>query len=244
MHDFKTLKQEAKSIFFGNYLIFVLVALVLGFVNGTSFNVSYKASTSHLELNYGPFSFSHFSDTFTIFNDLKLGIITLSVILVMIAAIAGAVMVWMFVRIPFEYGCRRWFRHQVRGTKDVHITDLYRDPDMMRVIKTMFLRDLKILLYTFLLIVPGIMKMLEYYFVPQILEDHPDLEPKDALAYSSAMMDGRKMELFRFLISFFGWWLLGAVTFNLSRILYSNPYQYMSTQLLYEEYRREDGVHE
>ena len=158
--------------------------------------------------------------------------------------VSTAVLIWMFIRIPFEYGCRRWFRHQVRGTKDVHITDLYRDPDMMRVIKTMFLRDLKILLYTFLLIVPGIMKMLEYYFVPQILEDHPDLEPKDALAYSSAMMDGRKMELFRFLISFFGWWLLGAVTFNLSRILYSNPYQYMSTQLLYEEYRREDGVHE
>ena len=238
MRSFSEIKQEAKNIFLGNYMPFVLAGFILAFVNGTLTGVRYNRGTaggSHISITFGPVTISQ------PFSQLS-GASVILIIFTVLIAVASAVLIEIYVKNPLEYGCRSWFRHQAAGDKIVNITDIYRNGDLKRVGVTMLYRDLWIFLYTFLLIVPGIIKLLEYFFVPQILEDHPELAPDEVLQLSSEMMNGRKMELFQFLMSFFGWWLLGAVTFGLSRIFFSNPYQTMSEQLLYEEYVRQDDM--
>ena len=79
----------------------------------------------------------------------------------------------------------------------------------MRVVKTFFRRDLFIFLWSLLLVIPGLVKYYEYYFVPYLTEDYPDQEPEDILAMSKQMTDGRKWELFVFDLSYLGWHLLG-----------------------------------
>ena len=65
---------------------------------------------------------------------------------VLISVIA-AIMLEIYVKNPFEYGCRSWFRHQAEGDKETHVTDIFRSPDLKRVVHTMFLRDLSVFLH-------------------------------------------------------------------------------------------------
>ena len=92
------------------------------------------------------------------------------------------------------------------------------------MVKTMFFRDLFILLWTLLLIVPGIIKSYSYRLVPYILSENPHMDRKRALELSQQMMDGHKMEAFVLELSFFGWFLLSALTCGLVGIFYVNPY--------------------
>ena len=75
-----------------------------------------------------------------------------------------------------------------------------------------------------LLIVPGIMKSFSYQMVPYILSEDPDIEPKEALNRSEAMMAGHRWELFVLDLSFFGWIMLSIITLGLGYIFYVGPY--------------------
>ena len=60
----------------------------------------------------------------------------------------------------------------------------------------MFLVGLYQLLWSLLLIVPGIIKTFSYAMTPYILKEYPELAPVDAIHRSRVMMDGHKMKLF------------------------------------------------
>ncbi len=75
-----------------------------------------------------------------------------------------------------------------------------------------------------LTIVGGVIKYFEYILVPYILAENPDLSPKQALKLSSNMMYGHKLECFRLLASFIGWFLLDIFTLGLFGFFFSNPY--------------------
>ncbi len=234
MRSFEEIKKEGKSIFLANYMPFVLVCLILAFVTGGLGSIRYNAGAENgatISVSYGPLSVQK---PIII---MATAVLTALVVIVMIAMV---IMFDIYVKNPFEYGCISWLRHQAHGDKEVNLTDIYRDEGFRRVVSTMFRRDAWCFLYFLLLIVPGIIKSYEYFFVPQLLEDHPELSGQEILDLSSRMTMGRKMEIFRFQLTFFGWWLLAAVTLQLTGIFYSNPYQYMSTQLLYEEYLEQD----
>lgn len=76
------------------------------------------------------------------------------------------------------------------------------------VMKIMFLMDVKIILWSLLLIVPGIIKAYEYRMVPLILSENPDMESREAFALSRTMMDGNKWAAFVLDLSFIGWLIL------------------------------------
>jgi len=61
---------------------------------------------------------------------------------------------------------------------------------------TYLLLILYILLWTLLLIVPGIIAALGYSMTFYILADAPTIKPQDALKKSKSMMDGYKLKLF------------------------------------------------
>lgn len=89
-----------------------------------------------------------------------------------------------------------------------------------------------------LTIVGGIIKIYSYRMVPYILAENPTLKAKEAITLSRKMMYGHKWECFVFELSFIWWNILGILTFGISAILFSNPYQSAAFVEYYEELRR------
>lgn len=98
----------------------------------------------------------------------------------------------------------------------------------MTIVATYILQSIYIVVFTILLIIPGIIKALGYALVPFILADDPDLGANDILKLSEKMMKGHKMDYFIFNLSFIGWFILGAFTFGILYI-WLLPYQQTAT---------------
>lgn len=65
-----------------------------------------------------------------------------------------------------------------------------------------------VLLWSLLLIVPGIMAALSYAMTFWVLAEEPDLGPMRALSRSRSLMQGHRMQLFRLYFRVLGWYLL------------------------------------
>lgn len=105
-------------------------------------------------------------------------------------------------------------------------------------ILTMFLRNLYIVLWLLLFIIPGIVKAYEYRMIPYLLAEHPEMSHQDAFYESKRMMTGYKMEAFVLDLSFWGWRILSALTLNLLGIFYVNPYIYATYAEFYLALKR------
>ena len=84
-----------------------------------------------------------------------------------------------------------------------------------------------IILWSLLLIIPGIIKSLSYSMSYFILLDNPDMSANDARKESMEMMDGNKGKLFRIYLSFIGWYILSLFTFGIL-LLFTRPYVRMT----------------
>ncbi len=94
-----------------------------------------------------------------------------------------------------------------------------------RNIGTLLLVGIKTVLWTFLFIVPGIIKSSEYLIIPYILADDPEISSKDAFKKAKQMMMGNKWRLFKLDISFIGWYILCVLTLGIGTFFllpYSN----------------------
>lgn len=108
---------------------------------------------------------------------------------------------------------------------------------------TMFLRNLFLVLWYLLLIVPGFIKQMSYALVPFILaEESFDPKKDKAIDESRRMMDGHKGELFVIYLSFIGWYILGFLTLGILTILYVEPYIQQTLALFYEKVKEEKGL--
>ena len=74
------------------------------------------------------------------------------------------------------------------------------------------------LLWSLLLIIPGIIKAYSYSMASYILADNTELTASEALTKSKEIMNGHKFELFVLQLSFFWWYLLGSITFGIAYI--------------------------
>lgn len=86
-----------------------------------------------------------------------------------------------------------------------------------------FLKNLYILLWSLLLVIPGIVAAYRYSMAPFIMAEHPEMTATEVLRASKQMMNGNKWELFCLHMSFFGWMVLCALTLNIGWI-WLNPY--------------------
>ena len=97
-----------------------------------------------------------------------------------------------------------------------------------------FLRSLYTLLWSLLLIVPGIIAALSYAMTPFILEEHPELTANEAIRRSKELMRGHKTDLFILELTFIGWSLLCLLTLNMGHIAL-NPYKNAAYAVFYRE---------
>lgn len=114
--------------------------------------------------------------------------------------------------------------------------DGYRD--FVRIFLTMFLEFIYILLWTLLLIIPGIIKSLSYAMTSFVLRDRPDLAYNSAIEQSMAMMEGHKWDLFWLYLTFIGWAILCIFTLGIG-YFWLQPYITSTMANFYEEVRTE-----
>ena len=126
-----------------------------------------------------------------------------------------------------------FYKNRYEKTSVGELAFAFNREELFPVVKTMFLRDLYVTLWTLLLIIPGIVKNYAYRMVPFILSEYPQMSAKEALRLSDEMTRGHKAKMFILDLSFFGWYLLGAITFGLSDIVFTTPYVYATEAELY-----------
>jgi uncharacterized membrane protein len=93
-----------------------------------------------------------------------------------------------------------------------------------------------VLLWTLLLIVPGIIAAIAYSQTYYLLIDEPELDAYDALCKSKKMMRGYKWKYCCLQLRFLGWVLLCVLTLGIG-LLWVVPYVQTATAKFYEELR-------
>lgn len=93
---------------------------------------------------------------------------------------------------------------------------------------------IKTVLWSLLLIIPGIIKGLEYTFVPYIKIAHPEYTAKECFERSKYMTDGIKFDIFILNLSFIGWFILSTLTFGIL-LPFTVAYQSQAIADLYYE---------
>ena len=141
----------------------------------------------------------------------------------------------IFVTNVIAVGACRFFLKNGRG-ETPEITEIFSGftHNYGNTMLTMFITDLYILLWTLLFIIPGIVKSFSYMLIPYILANTPDTPYNEAIAKSQEMMQGHKMEAFKLVFSFIGWWILDALTLGILGFFFVDPYYRASLTEFYE----------
>jgi uncharacterized membrane protein len=135
-----------------------------------------------------------------------------------------ALVVGILVGAPLIVGKNRYFM----SNRDVNtgvgaIGYAFNSGYYWNVVKIMFLMSIYILLWTLLLIIPGIIKTYEYAMVPYILAENPEIDSARAFELSKEMMMGQKWDYFVLGLSFIGWYFVGLILCGVG-MLFVNPY--------------------
>lgn len=179
------LKTNAKQILRRTYWTGFLICLAVTFLSGVSGGSSY-------------FSFSErfFNVTFS-----TITILTVEII---------ALLYGIFIAAPLNVGVNDCFI--AMREYDISFGRVFRifsEGQYLNVVKVTFFKSLYIFLWTLLLIVPGIIKSYEYFFIPYLLADNPGMDKQRAFELSREMTRGEKFNIFVLQLSFIGWELLG-----------------------------------
>ena len=206
------LKRNAKMVLRRTYWLTFAVLFVGGFITGIGGGVSSAVDVAvQLEVDVS--------------ESLIFGVSVFSMLMA------------VFIAGPMLVGKNR-FLMQSREM-DTEFTTLFsgfNGDEFVNNVKVMFMRDIKIMLWTFLLIIPGIIKAYEYYFVPYILAENPHLSQQKVFQLSKEMTRGYKWDIFVLELSFMGWYLLGAMCLGVGT-LFVNPYYEATLAELYAAQR-------
>ena len=246
----RELKETAKKCLSANYWKLVLVSLIVMLVFGGSSGGSSSGSSaatgagateaagSAIEINPSINGFS--ADKIeSIVGTAIAGVILVLILLVIIAVM---ILVYIYVVNPLQVGCSRFFIRSLHDKAEVREIAYGYDHGYRNVVKTLFKQDLRIFLWSLLLIIPGIIKSYEYRMIPYLLAENPELATDDAFAQSKAMMTGNKWKTFVLDLSFLGWDILSLLTAGILGVFYVNPYRNMTFAALYEKLRYGDGT--
>ena len=217
------LKNRAKKALSQNYWKLVLVALIANLVGNV---------TNSIEIKYEENNFS--LDIFSGLVTYALGFAPVIVGTMLIVVVLGMV-VEFFVLNPLDVGSKRFFI--ISHTEKAEMKELLYafDNEYKNVVKILFIRDIKLILWTCLLVIPGIIKGLEYRMIPYLLAENPGLTQEEAFRLSKQMMEGQKWEAFVLDMSFIGWEFLSAFTLGILGIFYVSPYAHLTDAALYNE---------
>ncbi len=104
----------------------------------------------------------------------------------------------------------------------------------VNILKAYLFMSLFILLWTLLFIIPGLVAGLSYSQTFFILADNPQMEGREALKKSKALMAGNRWRLIFLFGRFSGWFLLGILSLGIG-FLWIFPYLFTTLSFFYND---------
>lgn len=99
------------------------------------------------------------------------------------------------------------------------------------------------MLWSFLFVIPGIIKAYSYSMSFYILAENPGMTAREALRESKEITKGHKLDLFVLELSFIPWHLLVCVTLGIAAI-WVEPYMQLTRTNFYHNIKRQPAVEE
>ena len=255
MWDRKELKAKGKAAYNANKIACIIAALILMIAGGIgSGSTASPSVTVRNQLHNNEQVVESYNNSVSgddavsvevngqdldgIKNNVPVAILSTAVMFLILIGVTVGLMVLALVLNPLNVGARKFFI-QNASNPETKVDGLnvgfgfgknYRD-----IVFSMLGTQMITLLWTLLLIVPGIYKAYCWRLVPFIIADNPELSGKEARAKSNAMMNGSKWASFVLDLSFVGWKLVGALTFGILNIVFTNPYEAATDTELYLE---------
>lgn len=234
MFNRKELKEKAKTVLKRCYWKAFVVAVIIDFANSIMDKVKFTFSDTDIEttfegltesLNNGidlsTIDFSRYVPS--LFHAVLIGVLT-SVIVIALK---------VFIGNPFIIGGAKFFTEAESGNDNLNsVTCGFASGNYMKNVLTMFLRNLYVLLWSLLFIIPGIVKYYAYSMVPYIIADNPSLSTDEVLKISNILTKNKKWKIFVLDLSFLGWFILGVFCFGIGTY-FVLPYYYATKAELY-----------
>ena len=225
----KEIKRQAKDRLKVNYLKSVLVGIVIAITTGGLFDSTYSGSSMSTSSSSG------LKDVISGVPKNIMFAIGIGTILLIIFAFITMVVIKIFLINPIEIGCDRFFHKNLEEKAELKEMLYSYDKGYKNGVKTLFLRNLYLTLWSCLFIIPGIIKQYEYRLIPYILSENPDMDSKEVFRRSKQMMNGYKWKAFLMDLSFLLWEIVGILTFGILNVFYVNPYKKLAEAGLYKK---------
>ena len=238
------LKTHAKEFIKRNYWKSVLASLVLTLCMGGGAFVNYRTSfrTSINDIKNAGHSFRSHNildaamESFGLSGvdrRMLLGVITVITVLIFIGVLIGLAL-RIFLLHPLEVGGLRFYLDNHNEPASLGSLGFSFDSRRYwKIVKTMLLKEVFLLLWGLLFVIPGLIKSYSYRLVPYIMADDPEMKPNDAILLSRQLMNGNKWRAFVLDLSFILWRFLNLFTFGLLGVLWVNPYVHSTDAELY-----------
>ena len=256
MWDRKELKAKGKAAYNANKIACIIAALILMIAGGvgSASTSSPSVTTRHYLNNNDQVTESYDdsadeNDAVTIEvngEDLDAGEIEHNIVPMLLLSSAFVAIFMIVVPVvmltgalvlnPLNVGARKFFIQNASDPQtsvDGKNVGSVFGKDYRNIVFSMFGTQMINLLWVLLLVIPGIYKAYCWRLVPFILADDPGMSGKEARALSASMMDGSKWASFVLDLSFIGWKLVGALTFGILNIVFTNPYEAATDTELY-----------
>lgn len=223
----KELKDQAKAGLKRNYWKSVLIGL-LATLMAAAFAVNGKGSADGTDIT-------------AVFSNLSSGEILGVLGLVFSAFVVGNLLTGVIHAIiynPLKVGISAYCMEAVEGEAPLKTILSGYTNKFFGNVWALFLRDLFVMLWSLLLVVPGIIKSYEYRLVEYICAENEGISPKEAMAKSKELMKGQKWNAFVLDLSFLGWNILNGLTFGILGVFYVQPYQMLTNAALYNTLKK------
>lgn len=145
-----------------------------------------------------------------------------------------------FAILPMSIGCTAYVMNLLKGkTMSVKEALFSKYSAFALIIGVSIVVSLMTFVWALLLIIPGIIYAYKMAMVNYILADEEcgKLSWREVMDRSEKLMNGHKMDLFVFELSFIGWALLSIVTLGIGLIWFM-PYVEVATIMYYEELKK------
>lgn len=215
------LKAKGKERFLGNY-IGAVIAAILVFLGAASSGSAGRSS-------------SKVSDAVSSSDNPIVALATVIAILVgVVIVLAISFIIKVFFLNPLTLGGYRFFvlNHDEKPSLKT-LLFAFNSAYYGNIVKIMLVRDIKVILWTLLFVIPGIYKQYEYRMIPFLVAENPYIELDEAFVVSKGMMMGNKLDALVLDFSFIGWWILVGITGGIAGIFYVNPYVASTNTELY-----------
>jgi len=116
---------------------------------------------------------------------------------------------------PISFGVAAFFLN-LKRVRHGEVQDLFSGfNNFLKYFITNIVKTILIILWTMLLVIPGIIAYYKYSMTWYVFNDDPNLTYMEAIGRSKELMQGNKMALFSLQLSFIGWFFAAIFTLGL-----------------------------